>query len=328
MGIAEGVRSVVTAPQVGLLQEVNVRPYQWVKAGQPVALLRPLDPRAELGLMQSELDIARLRLEPSAADDNALDFERLRVEDFRLKQELSEATLNLRLAEKTLRRNDELRKEKLISEQLYDVSVHDRDRFLAEVKEKTAATMQIEARMAKLKVMGEPEHPGSNPAVHVFLAQAESRLAETRSNFTAVPLLAPISGMIQGVFRQAGEFVADSEPILSIASDKSDRVVAYLRQPYLVEPKVGMQVEVLTRARTRQRLPAQISEIGAQLEVITNSLAFLRPGHLVDVGLPLAITLPPDAEIRPGETVNVLFIKPVRTRRTAPEPEDAQASRE
>ena len=43
-GVAEGVRSTVTSPQMGILQQLNVRPYQVVQVGDPIAVVMPRDP--------------------------------------------------------------------------------------------------------------------------------------------------------------------------------------------------------------------------------------------------------------------------------------------
>ena len=46
-GIGEGVRSIVASPQIGLLRELQVEPYQWVEAGQPLAIVeKPKHPRS------------------------------------------------------------------------------------------------------------------------------------------------------------------------------------------------------------------------------------------------------------------------------------------
>src|SRR5687768_8867403 len=90
-GVAEGVRSTVTSPQIGVLQQLRVRPFQLVEAGDLIAVLLPRDPGAELDLLQSQVSIARLRLEPSVADRNAMNFEGVRVDLLRTKSELAMA---------------------------------------------------------------------------------------------------------------------------------------------------------------------------------------------------------------------------------------------
>jgi multidrug resistance efflux pump len=314
-GVAEGTRALVSAPQVGMLQEVKVRPYEWVEAGQQLATFVPIDPRAKLDLLQSELQIARLRLEPSLADQHALDFERWRVENLRLRQELASAKVNLQRAENTLRRNAELRQEKLVSAEAYDLSLRDRDMYQAEISEKTKAVLEIEDRMAKLRVLGEPEQPGSNQPLRTVLASLDAKILDAGSNWCAIPLVAPISGMVHVVSRQSGEYVTEGEPLFTVNSAKSDRIIAYLRQPYTIEPEPGMEVEVATRTRQRQKFAAKISQIGAQVECITNVLAFMRVGALVDAGLPVIVNVPPGVNVRPGEIVDISL-------RTPPAPTD------
>jgi hypothetical protein len=77
-----------------------------------------------------------------------------------------------------------------------------------------------------------------------------------------------------------------------------------------VEPEVGLTAEILTRNRKRQRFTSRIAEVGAQVEAITNSLAFIRTGALVDEGLPIVLEVPPNVHIRPGEVVDVV-LKPI-----------------
>lgn len=310
-GVAEGVRSVITAPQPALLGELKVRPYDWVEAGDAIATLLPVeDPKLRLDLLQSELQIARMQMEPSIADQNALDFERLRVESLRLKQELAMAAVNLQRAESVLGRNELLRKDKLVSGDTYDLSLGERDLYRAEIAEKKQALSQIESRLTALSSLGEPDSPGTNKNMQALLAQFEKRVGDAESSSGSITLRAPISGMVHLVNRQPGEFVAEGEPVLSINASKSDRIVGYLRQPYPIEPEVGIPVEVITRERKRQKFISQISRVGAQVEVITNALAFLRPGVLVDAGLPIVISVPEEVNIRPGEAVDLIFHSP------------------
>jgi len=80
-----------------------------------------------------------------------------------------------------------------------------------------------------------------------------------------------------------------------------------VRQPYYMDPMVGMSVHVTTRERKAKKFWSEITQIGAQVETITNTLAFVRTGYLMDVGLPLVIDIPKGMQIRPGETVDIVF---------------------
>lgn len=83
------------------------------------------------------------------------------------------------------------------------------------------------------------------------------------------------------------------------------RVIGYLRQPYILDPVVGMKVRVTTQHQKRREFESTIAQIGAQMEIITNNLAFIKQGALVDVGLPIVVSVPDDVRIRPGETVEI-----------------------
>jgi hypothetical protein len=130
------------------------------------------------------------------------------------------------------------------------------------------------------------------------------------TNWMPVTLRAPIAGMISGIFRHAGESTVEGELLLTINSPISDRVVAYLRQPYTVEPEIGLEVLMVTRERKPRRVVGAITQIGAQMEIITNALAFIRTGMLVDAGLPVVVSVPAESNIRPGEILDLTFRRP------------------
>jgi multidrug resistance efflux pump len=309
-GVGEGVRSTVASPHPGLLQQVYVEPFEWVEAGDPVAVVAPVDPQAKLDLLQSDLQIARLRLEPSIPERNAMNYERIRVEASRLKQELAIANVNLARAENFLKRNAELVKEKLVSEDDYDLSLKERDLYNAEIVVKSEALVDIEARLHHLRTLGEIETPGTNQAMVNLITRLETRMTAAETNWAPITLYAPMSGMVNVVYRRPNEYVIEGEPLITINSARSERVIAYLHQPYAVEPEVGLAADILTRTRKRKRFPSRIAEIGAQVEPITNSLAFIRQGAIMDEGLPVVLEVPPNVHIRPGEIVDVV-LKPI-----------------
>jgi hypothetical protein len=158
-----------------------------------------------------------------------------------------------------------------------------------------------------------------------LVARLEARLATVETNWAPVTLFAPISGMVNAIYRRQNEYVIEGEPLITINSPRSERIVAYLHQPYPVEPEVGLVAEVLTRNRKRQRFISKISEIGAQIEIITNSLAFIRTGALVDEGLPIVLHVPPNVHVRPGEIVDVI-LKPISIATQAASPHDTAGS--
>jgi hypothetical protein len=179
--------------------------------------------------------------------------------------------------------------------------------YQAEIETKTLTISEIEQRMQALTPFGVPSLGSSNDQVQVTITQLEKMRDAAATNWGPIVLRAPISGMVSLVYRQQGEHIVDGEPLLAINSHWADRIVGYLRQPYPIDPQIGMSVLVTTQERKSRKFWTEISQIGAQLEIITNSLAFVRQGALVDAGLPIVVDVPKGMHLRPGETVNLVF---------------------
>src|SRR5262245_37182882 len=94
-GIGEGVRSYISAPQTVQIQEWLVEPYTVVAAGTPLVVVTPADTRADFDRLRSMLEIERLRSQPSLAEDNAMNFEQVRIELLKTKSELAIARVKL-----------------------------------------------------------------------------------------------------------------------------------------------------------------------------------------------------------------------------------------
>lgn len=304
-GIAEGTRATVSSPLAGRLVELRVQPYQLVQRGEAVAIVMPVDPRASLDLWRGEMDLLRLRMQPSLAEQNALSYERLRLELAGTRSELAIARVNLQRAEHDLARNEPLFREQLVSEDVYDLSLQTRDALQAEVAEKASTVAEIEDRISQLRALADPSLTGAADQFRGIVERLDQAHGSLSTNWGPIVLEAPISGMIGAVFRQQGEHIVDGEPLVSICSMHAERVVAYLRQPYAVEPAAGMPVTVTSRNRDRTIYETGIAQVGTHVEVITNALAYVKPGALVDVGLPVVMMLPPDNRIRAGELVDV-----------------------
>ena len=278
-GVGEGVRSSITAPQTVQIQKWLVEPYTLVAAGTPLVVVAPADARADFDRLRSMLEIEQLRSQPSQAEDNAMNFERVRIEQLKTKSELAIARVKLEQAERDVTRNAGLAREKLVSQDVYELAVNVRDALKAEVEEKAKATAQIDQRLENLRAIGEPGFSNAS-GDSARLARMEKVQQAAAKNLEPQTLVAPISGMVSPPLRQAGEFVAAGEPLLTVSSVRSETVVAYLRQPYRFDPQIGMTAQVTTRTGQRQAFMSQIAQIGAQVEVLTRN----QPGPLAGVG--------------------------------------------
>lgn len=305
VGVGEGIRCNIASPQAGRLTALMVKPYQTVRKGDVMAIIQPYDSRAQLDLLKSELEIARSAGQGTMPEQNAMNYERVRAEYLWQKSELAKARINLEHAEKDLRRNEALIKEKLISTQLYELSLRERDVCRAEAGEIAKGVAEMDLRLQKLQALGDPVANPAPVSDADRLARFSHQLALAQTNWNAIQITAPIDGMISYLNHQTGEFVMDGEPILSMNSMGSERIVGYLRQPYPFDPMVDMPVKVVTRSRQRHQFQSKILQVGAQLENITNELALIQPMTLVDMGLPVVVDVPNGIRLRPGEMVDI-----------------------
>lgn len=311
LGLGEGVRSVVASPQPAMIEQWLVKPYTIVQQGTPLARLRPVDPRGDFDYLRSLFELERARVQPSVAEENAMNFERIRVELLQTRSEVAIARVKLELAERDVARNAPLYREKLVSEDIYELSVNTRDALKAEVVEKSRAMAEIESRLEHLRPIGEPGMMSVDDAGSNWLARVEKAQAAALANLQPLTLLAPITGMVGLPQRRAGEFVTEGEWLLTINSLRADRIVGYLRQPYPIDPKPGMEVRVTTKTQKSQTFSSHIVQIGAHVEAITNAIGFIPQGTFIDAGLPVIVHVPDDIQIRPGEVVG-LTIRPKR----------------
>lgn len=312
-GVGEGPRTSVVSPHPASIVRFLVEPYAQVRQGDPIAVLQPYNPGMQVDLLRSRLDLARIASTPSPAQENAIPLERLRVEVLRTQSELAISKVRLEFAERELARNEPLFRDRLVSADIYELSRSTRDQYRAEVEVKTKAFEALEARLAQF----EEDAAGSQsaPVDPGLMASLESAQSDVVTNWNEITLTAPIDGTVGAFLRQAGEFLIEGEPLVTVHSDHATHIVAYLRQPFGFEPRPGLPVTVSRRVNQRLRLPSQVLHVGPQFEPITNVLALVRDGMLIDSGLPLIVALPPGLHLRPGEIVDIQ-VRP----RGAPDP--------
>jgi hypothetical protein len=112
----------------------------------------------------------------------------------------------------------------------------------------------------------------------------------------------PINGVVAEIFHRPGENLLPGDPILSISSKNSERIVGYLKAPCTLQPKAGMTVQMRTRSQPRIEAESKISGVGAGFEVITN-VVLIHPNMPAELGVPVAVAIPPSLrnQLRPGE---------------------------
>jgi multidrug resistance efflux pump len=300
----------VSSPYAGTIAQLHVNRFQNVARGTPVAVLVPNDPRAALDVVRSELDILQAKLGPHLTQQrNETDYERLRLDWLSQRVQLATARVNLGRARNDLSRYEELHKQKLVSDEIYEIVLGTEQALAAEVQERSNLVSDISLGLKRLEILGAPR-PADDPmhALMAALQTQEQKLSQAAAGTEPVTLVAPMAGTVSMVDRQAGENLSTGDPILTITATDPEHIISYLRQPIPFEPRVGMQMEVRTRALRGQSGIARITGVGSQFESITNSLAIARRGGTLDLGLPIKISLPPGLKVRPGELVDLTLV--------------------
>ena len=316
VGQAEPVLANVSCYKPGVLAELSVGRFQKVKAGDPVGYVMITDPKilaSSLAVIQAEIEMLRVNMKPIVAQQhNAMDYDQLRLDWMRQRAQLASAQINLQLAQTEYRRMDELFKDKIVSERVFDQAKASQDRLQKEVEElgrlvaegeQNFKTLQLSNRVDLTKVSEDP--------LRAAIGVQESKLKLTEAELSPINLRAPMDGIISTIYHRAGETVTAGQPIVSITTFNPVRIVGYLRPPILDEPKVGMSVRVRTRGLRREVGNAKIMEVGSQLETVPPSLQAAIKLANADLGLPIDISMPPNLKIRPGELVDItLLTKP------------------
>lgn len=128
-----------------------------------------------------------------------------------------------------------------------------------------------------------------------------------------LPITAPFEGAITSIRKIPGDIIAAGEPIMTLSSMNADRIIAFMRQPMIFAPEVGMVVEIRARGRMKKSIESKIAKVGSQLAPIRGAL--LPPGQSrQELGLPILIDAPKELPLYPGEIVDI-NIRPDKVRK-------------
>jgi multidrug resistance efflux pump len=312
LGEVTSAQSTVTSPTVGLLQQLKVRRFDSVHQGDVIAEIHPEDARQALNVLQGEIGLFKAKTDADATqrsqDRMALDFEKLSLD---LMTEKLALVIAQAKAKKTAMDLDVARglvSDPTQSQRFLQEAQLAKEAADAELKERQTLVSTLAKRVDELSTV-----TTSASEVIASLTKTvdgfETRLRDIEKSQTAIPVRAPINGMVTTVLHRAGENVRRGDPLVIITSAQPESIVGYLRQPMSVEPTVGQPVEVRSRDRHRSQGTAYVTRVGVQFEPIVN-LA-LQPGTTTPVvGLPVEISLPSGMKLRPGELVSLLIQSP------------------
>jgi multidrug resistance efflux pump len=150
---------------------------------------------------------------------------------------------------------------------------------------------------------------GSNAAFRDAVRREQDKIQALEAAPTR--LLAPMSGAVTAIHRHPGEHILPGQPVVTITSQDSQRIVGFVPPTFPVPPQAGMKVTVSAKSGGKKQGTGAIIAIGPQLESITNVLAYSATARMAvtqPFGRPVSISLPPGMNLLPGEPLEIRLL--------------------
>jgi multidrug resistance efflux pump len=140
-----------------------------------------------------------------------------------------------------------------------------------------------------------------------LLAQREAQIAELQARIDAREIKSPIDGTVIEIHKYPGEHARAGKTLMEIAGKDAPFILGYLREDQPLRPAPGMKVTLRTRggATPRRAFDTYVAAAGPQVESIPKR--HLRNPSVPEWGMPVQIAIPPEADLRPGELVDLVF---------------------
>lgn len=188
----------------------------------------------------------------------------------------------------------------------YQIAKRDLESLDAEVAEKTRLVEEIGATLEVIAARVSAPADDLPAPIKEAVALEETELKHLEEQVKPVALVASMDGVVSAVSRRAGENVMAGETILTLSAVRSDRVVAYLRQPLNLAVRTNMSVEVRSRSLRRESGFGRVLAIGTQIEpILPQLLPKTSATRDSEFGLPILVSLPPGLPVVGGEVVDL-----------------------
>jgi multidrug resistance efflux pump len=146
----------------------------------------------------------------------------------------------------------------------------------------------------------------TRPADPLF-AEREAQVAEIQARLDAREVKSPIDGTVIEIHKYPGESARAGKTLMVIAAKDAPFIMGYLREDQPLRPATGMKVTVRTRggATPRRGFDTYVAAVGPQVEPIPQR--HLRNPNVAEWGMRVQIAMPPEADLRPGELLDLVF---------------------
>lgn len=303
--IADSAR--VSSPADGIVEQLYISNYDRVEKGEPIAKII----RADSTYIQAKLDLVNYQIESMESgfepiqnlQRNTIDYENLKLDKVQTQIEL--ASLRIQLNQRNLEYNRarELFESGSISEEEFQRIETEYQLLESDVEQKEQLIQQLDKSLENLQ----PYMDGSDmesPMLTAIRAQ-EQELAVIEEELKPVTVYSPIKGVISQLYKHNGEYVRAGEQLFDIESTDPSYIAGYIRQPLLVTPEPGMEIQIRTRKPSRNMFNTHIMRVGGHIKLIEPNLQ--RPGAFQETGLPVQIAISEEEKenLMPGEIVDI-----------------------
>jgi multidrug resistance efflux pump len=304
VGTVESVTTAVTSIADGQLIDLTVDKFDNVKKDQIIGTASRMDTElvsATLASISADLQVmrARMMMDEGKFEQSA---QKLRLDILTERVQLAGEKVNLLQASNEFRRVSELYNQQtpLETATVFELARARRDSLQAQIDERVSLIKEMEDSYATIKPNDSSTSKGKDP---ISLALQAKEL-EFQLAVKPLPLKAPIDGIITMVNKRVGERVLKGDIIVTVSAPKTQRIVAYIRQPVNYVPSTNDTVVIRSRNLKRTMGTGQILRVGAQLVSIDPML--LSPdGKRLEVGLPILVSFPAEMNLTPGEYVDM-----------------------
>ncbi|HXG46941.1 MAG TPA: HlyD family efflux transporter periplasmic adaptor subunit [Methylomirabilota bacterium] len=317
VGEVEAVRASASVVEPGTLTELAVDLIQKVTKGQPLGTVAISDAAAQeaelnaiaadMRLLKARMDLDRtrnldtyLRLKLDMVDEQlALEMAKVRLVEAGRQFERIKTLMEAGIAS----RGSAVEGASVVSLGGYDAALRDRDTLQAEVEWRTKAIAEYQKAITAMEATGLINVPPSDALIEENIKYQQEQI---RLVGKPAVLKAPIDGIISAIHVRPGEKVLPGQPVVTIASPSSERILAYIRAPVTVQPEVGMQVEIRPRSQKRQIGIGQVLGVGVQMESISTArFSSGMSSNVFEQALPIVVSLPNELKLLPGEVVDL-----------------------
>lgn len=308
VGEVATIQYQVSTPQDGLLVDLKVEPFSFVRKGDEIGTVQVIETTnltAQINAAVSTLELERLRTGINV-NRSILEITSLNIAKQQAVKALELAKADLSTASSEYERSKKMFADKLITQQFYDIATSQYEKAKTSVDEWTTllAAYSKQAKVFEDGNYNVTMYQQNNTIDLAIKAKTNEVLTLNRPQV----LIAPADGIVTTVARRTGERVRAGDSLVTITSTNANYIIGYVRQPLNLVPSVNDDVQVRSRTAKRPSAPAKVVQVGAELEFMNPSI--ITPENTrKEKALMVKISVPAELNLRPGEFVDLLLTK-------------------